>query len=1111
MPIVDAEPQVFPSQGGLTFTQEPAAPEPSALDIGASLSREVTLAGAAYSRISNPDFGDSTEYPEFEPLDNIQGYEDFADDLAYAKSWAELNGKKSRIDQHRQDRDTLRRSGIGPGLELVAGLLDPSFLAAVAVPELALAKSAKFGGAITEAVRGAAQAGVYETGMHALDETRTVGESAFSIGGGLLLGGILGASLSSRTPRGELERLRKSLNDAQKSEVGAASALPETTLEGQSFAKGGDALTKAMSKIPLVRTDMDIVMASQSTAAKEALEAIADIPGILGKNIEGQATNPSVYNLTQRHVARVADYVRFEDKQWAIYKKRTPKDERLTRKQFSEEIAHAARSEDVSAIPEAQAAAQHLRSEGFDPLFNDAKKLKLFDEKPEHEVGVTFDEATGDVSATSESGTTFARRRAGRIQVTDTKTAPGSQGKGEGTARIEALAAEADARGMTLASDTKVSEAGAKVYDRLEKKGYTVKRNQSSKDESGNLVSDDGKPVFEVTGVPKNKGIDLKGDKSYFRRMWDQEKIRANRAQFEAMLRTHFGDAGDPEITAAVNDVISKLLNNDIGLSNWATKITVPEAGPLKGRTLDVPTSLAEPFLVNDPVRVLESYTRDLAPQVEMARRFDGDTEMQASLGAVQDEFAIKKEKINQSDLPEKEKSKLLNDLDAQEKAVSEALLRVRDRILNRAGVLPANEKMRAMAMRARGWRNWVASTKMGGVAMTGAMMDVAKNAATYGFMPTITKLTQLVRSKEFRSLSVAQARRTGAAVEVALARRAYDAFNGAMTDGWTQKMLHGVYKYSGLSHMTDFTRMLSGTLFEDRLIRSAKKLAEGKTLKKFDMAELAGLGFDEARLKRVAQQVEKHGGDVDGVWVSGSHLWDDAELANLYDSALFKQSHIVVQQPGAADRAWWLDTETGKLIGQLKTFGLSAPMRMTITPVQMFANDRALKGAMFVGYMMIGGYLTHVLRQTAAGKKPTTDPIKASQEAFTESGLGGILPDILSPISHQIGSALKESNPEAAEYFGGPVRYSDRNPISAVGGPALGAAYDSWDFLYNRLPQGSFTANDLHAFRRNFVPGQNIWWLRRGINALEGETADALDLEGATFETPAERAMGMQ
>lgn len=1338
MPLIDAgEQDILPTGGGLRFNEPAKAETPSLLDVGAALSRDVTLPGAAYSRFSNPDYGDPTEDPAFEPLDHIHGYEQFADSLALARSPAHLNGMKARIDQHRADTDVLDRAGVGFKTKMVAGLLDPSFLASIAVPELALAKSARLGGLITEAVRGGVQASAYEVGMQALDESRSGADSAFNVGGGMLLGGILGASLARRTPRGELERLRETLATPI-SEVGAASAEAKTTLEQQSFAPGGDAMTKIIAKVPYVRTDMDIVMASDSVAAKRALEAMADIPGVLTKNVEGIATEPSVYNLTQRHVAAVADYVRTEDSSWAQYKQRVPKEQQLTRNQFSEEIAHAARNEDVSAIPEVEQATKVLRK-GFDDLWADAKQLKLVDD-PAETAKTNIEKKAVDQYVKAESRQIYADYSARANQAinepnleprsVDNKTFTGetlsiadrsaavrqqlelatniekraseitsgnidsrqSAAEANYDKRITDLRREQELNQAALAAQNEAgrkasSESSALNKDHVKqqlalslsierqvkdisrgnadsaleaaRRSYAAERSrissevepgkriearlrakivyeQASKEHgiaigAANAQAEKNRAILrdmhgrdaikaaskfaretpslreafqygrnierarsdllqEINKISKAKSAErarlkeavanlnkaamaeldklapasrgkfikraekvnrtgeadaseevnrlakllkdqelgklkgrvtirelrpnegrafLAGDKSYFRRMWDRDKIQANRSGWDAMLRQHFGEAGDPEIAAAVNDVTSQLLHNDVGLSNWSTKVTVPAAGPLKGRTLDIPTKLAEPYLVNDPIRVLESYTRDLAPQVEMARRF-GDVEMKGELQKVVDEFAIKKEQVQQSAVSTTEKTKLLNELDAQEKGQAEALVRVRDRILGRAGRLSpdASDRARALVMKVRGWRNWVAATRMGGVAVTGGLMDTARIAATYGFLPTITKLTQLVVSPAFRELSYAQARRAGAACEAALARRAYDAFGGSMTDGWTQKMLHGVYKYTGLSHTTDFTRVLAGSLFEDRLIRAANKVAEGGSLKKFDAASLANLGFDDARLKAVAAEVTRNGGDAGGVFVSGSHNWADRSLASLYDSALLKESHIVVMQPGAADRVWWMDSETGKLIGQLKTFSLSTPMRMTVTPVQMFANGSALQGAQFLGYMMIGGYLTHVFRQAAAGQAPVTDPLKAAQEAFSEAGLAGILPDIVSPASHLAGSALKESHPDAAAYFGGPVKYSDRNPISAFGGPSLGAAQDAWDFLYNRAPQGQFTAKDLHAGRR-LIPGQNVWWLRRGINALEGETADALNLEGATNESASERLFG--
>lgn len=110
-----------------------------------------------------------------------------------------------------------------------------------------------------------------------------------------------------------------------------------------------------------------------------------------------------------------------------------------------------------------------------------------------------------EIVARSANGETIARRRGDTLQVTESRTDELAQKTGEGTARIEALIKEADKRGLKFASDTKVSVAAARVYDRLEREGYTVTRNPASPDGEGNVVSDVNRPVFEVTGSPAPK------------------------------------------------------------------------------------------------------------------------------------------------------------------------------------------------------------------------------------------------------------------------------------------------------------------------------------------------------------------------------------------------------------------------------------------------------------------------------------------------------------------------------------------------------------------------------------------------------------------------------
>lgn len=153
-----------------------------------------------------------------------------------------------------------------------------------------------------------------------------------------------------------------------------------------------------------------------------------------------------------------------------------------------------------------------------------------------------------------------------------------------------------------------------------------------------------------------------------------------------------------------------------------------------------------------------------------------------------------------------------------------------------------------------------------------------------------------------------------------------------------------------------------------------------------------------------------------------------------------------------------------------------------------MIGQRQHLAAARYFGFLMAGGYLAHSLRNFAIGVEAQTDPARASAEAFSESGLGGVLPDLLSPVARRSG------------LFGESARYADRNVMSALGGPAFGTLGDAYDFSMNRTQNG-MSAGDLQILRR-LLRYQIVWWLRRAINALQGETAVALDLPGADART---------
>jgi hypothetical protein len=956
----------------------PEEPEPELLDTLAAAAR-TSSPGSLYDWLSTPGVPDQEAPAGYDALDDIAGYEDLADNFVTAETPAEVAGIKARIDRERADRATLQRSGwVGTAAELTFGIVDPTFLAAIAVPQVTLARSARLSKVLHSAVAGGVGATSYELAMQGLQETRSAGQSAFNIGAGVLLSGVLG-SLGRRVPkeeRAELERVLReefAVNPEPGSQsFGAAAARPATTLKAETLAAGGDAFAKVVGKVPFVETDLQRIMRSESIEARTVLQDLADVNQVLAKNLDGVPTPPSVESLVIRREGAIADFVRRMNQLYAAHRKNprpvlvgTPA---LSRKEFEQAVASAARRKDRDVFPDVAEAARYLRNRVFEPLKLEAQRLKL---------------------------------------------------------------------------------------------------------------------------LPGDEEIQLHAD-SYFMRQYDQAAIRARRGEWDQVLERHFVAKGmsQAEARTAADDITRRILGADVGQSNFLVPGHVPDAGPLHERLLDIRDELIEPFLVSDPAKIATVYVRELAPQIEMVRRF-GDKDMKDAIQRVRDEFGVLRTKASVEGNHAR-----VNALQDQEKRTLEALLRIRDRVLGRAGRLTADsssgERLAAEVM--RGWRNLTAAAKLGMTAITGGTMDLARIVATEGFLPTMGRLAKIVTSPEFRRISKDNARRLGVATEVALARRVNVAADGAITEGWTQRLAETTYRVSGLNHVTDLYRTLSATLIEDKIITASARVAGGEQLERGLRTELARLGFNDESLRRVHEQVEMHGATVDGIRTSGSMKWRDSRLAELYDAAIVKEARALVLEPGAANRTWWADKELGKTLGQIKSFALASPLKLTMTPVQLLGQRRYAAAARFMGAMMVGGALVHALRQTAAGMEVQTDPRALAGEAFAESGLAGVLPDLLSPLARRFG-VLGES-----------ARFADRNVTSAFGGPAIGTLVDTYDVLYNRTAKG-LSASDLQALRR-LLPLQNLWWLRRGINAVQGETAEALELEGATSATFLSRAL---
>jgi hypothetical protein len=191
------------------------------------------------------------------------------------------------------------------------------------------------------------------------------------------------------------------------------------------------------------------------------------------------------------------------------------------------------------------------------------------------------------------------------------------------------------------------------------------------------------------------------------------------------------------------------------------------------------------------------------------------------------------------------------------------------------------------------------------------------------------------------------------------------------------------------------------------------------------------------------------------------------------------------------------MSTEWGKLILQFKTFAFAANRVVGLNLAQGLAHADVRSAAALAALAGMGT-LSYVAKQKAAGQPIESNPGRLAMEVLDKSNILGWTNEVISPGLWQGGN--KDLS-----------RWSDRDFAETVLGPTAGTAVAAWGKQYparlSNLASGgavnpnlAFRRSDLH-FLRRMAPGQNLWYARRGINALEDGVGDLFDLPGESNE----------
>lgn len=699
-----------------------------------------------------------------------------------------------------------------------------------------------------------------------------------------------------------------------------------------------------------------------------------------------------------------------------------------------------------------------------------------------------------ELPAKSDRATNRSLREFRRAQASARRELEAARKAEERVARQERrrfLLASRGAKKTAMREIDKIEVAG---LDDFRKRATNVASGETDADPAVNelakLVKDrEGGKLASRVAVPKTRVTQAPvGAKSYLPRLWDHQKIRSNRIAFEAALRDWFGrshDIAPEEVDAAVADVIDTVNGSLRDHAQIATGF-VGKTGSLKSRTLNVPDEILEPWLVNDIEKIMDSYIRTVTPQLVLKKKF-GDLDMRQQMQDVRDEYVAMRERAK----TDKAKAAVTDEM---EKVLAD-IQAVRDLLMNRYGK-PADPDS-LLVKTGRLVRSWNYIRSLGGQVFS-SFPDAGRIVSRHGLVKTTAKIGRLITDSKLRNLTKAEAHRVGTALEWVLNTRGDtlaeigDEMVTSRLDRVMRRESNRFSRVTGMASWNSALKTLAVGLEQDAIVRAAK----GGKLSKFQTGQLASLGIGERMTVRIGKQINDHAVDADGLFRANTEAWADREAADAFEGALLKSADQFVLTKGVADVPLFMSKDMGKTLFQFKSFGMAAVNRLLIPMAQGLAHGdiATINGA----WMMLAlGALANTARDYAAGYKPVTDPTRIAIEAFDRAGFTAFMAE---PLDY------------ASSMFGGPRfgRFTSQSPEEQLVGPAIGAAFDVTETVRKAFTKGDeldpeLKADDVYRFRK-LLPYQNLFYLRRLVNALEGEFSEGIGAEGAGAKSFAER-----
>lgn len=1049
-------------------------------------------------------------YNPFEDDNTLAGYEDYADAFIHSQSPLETSAIKQRIDRQIQDRKLLAEAG-GAGFtsSLAMGVIDPINVAATFIPGgLAVRGGSVARTAGTLALSNAGAGVLSETALSATQETRTLTESALNVAFDATLGGVMGSAIQMVKNRGALAaKFRNDVIGEQQTQpqnipnnipgdrsIGAAEVF-DTTLEQEAI-KGPSFVNRTMNVSPVGR-----VAQSPSKIARQVNQQLAENNFTYAKNEEGIASFGAVETAVRRFDALVYKQVESTRDYYKQYKQaaRTGGDTRMSHIEFSEAVGDAMRNGDQHAIPQVAEAARAIR-----PIVEQTKNHMVELGILREGVKVTtaesyfpriykFDKILSD---RSEFKKVIADWLGETNQIAVNK-AQGSLDKAvAGIERAENARPAAEKLGAEIREAESWSGKKTELLSEVDNNIRLIGEKQAVTDELSTLIGLEKQTRKQAKRqaqlerklsaidsaeqtLPKlQRHLEILDKPRQFRNEHARLSRHANsltrfdRRRQAAMRRME--PMAREELEAAADDIINKIIGAPAGIvpGELIPDGLTKHAGFTKARTLNIPDERIKDFLESDVNYVMENYIRQVAPEIELTKRF-GRVDMDGQIKAITEDY---NRLISEAATP-KERAKLEKRRDADLRDIRA----MRDRLLGTYGAPKDPSSFFVRAGRVARHVNFL--RLLGGMTIS-SLPDMARPIMQHGLRSALKPLGKMMTDISKMRIAKADLREMGIGLEYALSSRSKviaDLNDPYSRRSFLERGLEWSSQKFGnftlMNQYTDTMKMWSGLITQSKVLNAANAIAGGKKLSKKEITKLAHIGIDESMLHRIADQYSRHGEDLDGLLTGRSHLWDDRVVREVFQSAILKDVRTTVITPGIGDTPLMMSSELGKIVMQFKTFFFATHNRALVSGIQ--SGDASFY---YGALLQVGlGSLVYVLKSMMAGREINTDPANLVKEGLDWSGMMGWLGEPNNVLENLSGGTYGMS-----AMFGGPPasRYQSRNGIGALLGPTFDLGGDIKNITAGVL-NGEFDDREVRSVRK-LLPFQNLFYLAPLLNQVE-------------------------